>query len=192
MSLSLKEKLELAWKNRGVISEGFFNAYISSSQEIKNEALRRLEICRTNTCGLYDPQGKSEKAVFKGKESCGGCGCDLYAKTHAMSANCFLKDQQIQNFKKLISEGYIQVVQDGFIKKGINSILSPENIASLGTATDTDLWLVLQAIRSQGIEPPIGQAPLWEALVTQEQEMEVNKIAYQKQTEHNLKQTNQQ
>ena len=41
---------------------------------------------------MHDPKGESDKAVFKGKESCGGCGCDLYAKCHAMSAQCYLGD----------------------------------------------------------------------------------------------------
>jgi hypothetical protein len=119
--MTLKEKLQAAWNNRGQISEGFYNAYVSCGEEIKQEALRRLEICRSNKCGFHDATGKSEKAVFKGKESCGGCGCDLWAKVHAMSAHCYLKD--------------------------------------------------------------IGQEPLWEDIVSRDQELDVNKIAYQKQFE---------
>ena len=120
--MKLKEKIQAAWDNRGTIMEGFYNAYVSSGKEVKEEALRRLELCRSNVCGLHDPKGESEKAVFKGKESCGGCGCDLYAKCHAMSAHCYLKD--------------------------------------------------------------IGEPALWDSLMTQEQEMEINKIAYQKQFEN--------
>jgi hypothetical protein len=126
--MNLKEILQTAWKNKGVIMEGFYNAYVSQSKEVKAEALRRLEICRTNQCGLYDPKGQSEKAVFKGKESCGGCGCDLYAKCHAMSAHCFLKD--------------------------------------LGD---------------------LDKEPLWDSLMTVEQEMEINKIAYKRQFENRNK-----
>jgi len=109
--------------------EGFYNAYVSCNQEVKNEALRRLEICRTNQCSFHDPKGQSEKAVFKGKESCGGCGCDLYAKTHAMSAQCYLGD----------------------------------------------------------VDPAIGEPrgiSLWVPVMTQEQELEINKIAYNKQFEN--------
>lgn len=125
MSLKLKELLQTAWKNKGQIMEGFYNAYVSANPDIKKEALARLEICRSNTCGFYDPKGESEKAVFKGKESCGGCGCDLYAKCHAMSAHCYLKD-----------------------------LNDPE------------------------------RPPLWDSIMTVEQEVEINKIAYKKQFEN--------
>lgn len=164
--------------------EGFYNAYVSASTEVKEEALKRLEICRSNQCGLHDPKGESEKAVFKGKESCGGCGCDLYAKAHAMSAHCFLKDQQIRNFRQLISEGYIQTLQDGFIKQGEEAPLSAEHIATLSSGTDSELWIVIQALRAKGYDPPIGMGPLWENVMTVEQEMEINKIAYQRQFEN--------
>ena len=93
--MTLKEKIQAAWDNKGSIIEGFYNAYISASPEIKQEALKRLEICRSNTCGLYNPKGENTatlKAVFEGKESCGGCGCDIFAKTHSPSANCYLKE----------------------------------------------------------------------------------------------------
>lgn len=126
---SLKEKLQTAWTNRNQIAEGFYNAYVHSSQEVKEEALRRLSICRENKCGYYDPNGTSERAVFKGKESCGGCGCDLYAKAHAMSASCYLAD-----FK------------------------DPEH------------------------------PPLWEAVLTPEQETEINTIARKKWEEQQVKQ----
>lgn len=125
--MNLKDKLQLAWKNKGVIVEGFYNAYISCSDEVKQEALRRLTICRENKCGKYDPHGESERAVFKGKESCAQCGCATYEKTHAMSAYCPLRD--------------------------------------------------------------IGEVPLWEELITHEQEMEINKIAYDKQFERRNKPT---
>jgi hypothetical protein len=190
MSLKLKELLQTAWKNKGQIMEGFYNAYVGASDEVKAEALRRLEICRTNQCGLHDPKGQSERAVFKGKESCGGCGCDLYAKAHAMSAHCYLKDQQTQKFRQLIFEGYIQTLQDGFIKPGEDAPLSAEHIASLSTASDPELWLVLQALRVKGYDPPVGQGPLWDDVMTLEQEMEINKIAYKKQFERRNQQSN--
>jgi hypothetical protein len=123
--MTLKDKLQLAWNNKGNIIDGFYNAYISSNDEIKKEAIRRLEICRSNKCGFHNPNGinnSTMKAVFPGKESCGGCGCDIYAKCHAMSANCYLKDVKYE--------------------------------------------------------------PLWEAVMTNEQEQDVNKIAYNKQFEN--------
>lgn len=130
--MKLKEKIQAAWNNKGTIIEGFYNAYISSAKEVKEEAVRRLEICRSNQCGFYNPKGlnnETMKAVFPGKESCGGCGCDLYAKCHAMSAQCFLGD------------------------------INPATGKSIST-------------------------PLWEAIMTHEQEIEINKIAYQKQFEN--------
>ena len=123
--MKLTDILQTAWKNKGQIMEGFYNAFVSASPMVKEEAIRRLEVCRTNKCGLYNPKGENNetlKAVFPGKESCGGCGCDLYAKCHAMSAHCFLGDVP-------------------------------------------------------------GKEPLWEAVMTLEQEMEINKIAYEKQFE---------
>jgi len=131
--MTLKEKIQAAWNNKETIVEGFYNAYVSANTEVKEEAVRRLEICRTNKCGLYNPKGLNNpylKAVFPGKESCGGCGCDLYAKCHAMSAQCFLGDTDPETGK-------------------------PKGIA------------------------------LWEPVMTHEQEMEINKIAYKKQFENN-------
>lgn len=122
--MTLKEKLKLFWENRGNIVEGFYNGYVSCSPEIKQEALRRLTICRSNICGWHNPDGENNdnmKAAFPGKESCGGCGCDLYAKCHAMHLQCYLGDS--------------------------------------------------------------GGTPLWEALMTKEQDDDINKIAYRKQFE---------
>jgi hypothetical protein len=167
--------------------EGFYNAFVSCSEEVKAEAMTRLELCRTNECGLYNPKGENNeqlKAVFPGKESCGGCGCDLYAKAHAMSAHCYLKDLQIRGFRQLISDGYIQTVQDGFVKQGIEPFLTEGHIASLASGSDADLWMIMQALRSKGIEPPAGKYPLWDSVISVEQEMEINKIAYKKQFEN--------
>lgn len=126
--MNLKDKLKLAWENRSQITEGFYNAYLSNSEEIKNEAIRRLDICRTNECGYHDQYGKSEKAVMKGRESCASCGCSLYEKAHSMSSYCPLRD--------------------------------------------------------------LGQKPMWEELVTVEQEQEIQKIARQKYEESVNKQLN--
>ena len=122
--MNLKEKLQTAWKNKEQIAEGFFNAWVSSGAEVKEEALRRLAICRANACGMYNPKGENNetvKAVFSGAESCGGCGCKLYEMCHAMSKTC-------------------------------------------------SLYLV-------------GKEPLWEALITEDQEKEAHDIAFRKQQE---------
>jgi len=119
--MSLTEKLQTLWKNKSQIAEGFYNTYVSMSSEIEAEGNRRLEICRSNVCGLYDKDGSSEKAFKKGEESCGGCGCLINIKKNCMSCSCYLKD--------------------------------------------------------------IGQTPLWEAVMTEEQQKEVDAIAYKKQFE---------
>jgi hypothetical protein len=93
--MNLKERLQLAWRNKGQIAEGFYNAYVSQNKELQKEALRRLEVCRTNQCGLYNPKGENTdtlKAAFPGAESCGGCGCKLYEACHTMSKTCSLAD----------------------------------------------------------------------------------------------------
>lgn len=93
--MTWKERLQTTWNNRHQIAEGFYNTYIASSEEIKQEAKRRMEICRTNQCGLYNPEGIDDnklKAIIPGSESCGGCGCVLEAKAHCMSCRCHLGD----------------------------------------------------------------------------------------------------
>lgn len=174
--MTLKAKIQLAWKNRGQIMEGFYNAYVNSTPEVKEEALKRLDLCRSNKCGLHNPKGENDenmKAVFPGKESCGGCGCDLYAKCHAMSAHCFLVDVQVQAFKNLWLEG-----------KMINSGLSPEQIELIQTAPVDQLWELIKEVKQQVPTLNLGTEPLWEAVMSVEQEMEINKIAYQKQFEN--------
>ena len=55
-------------------------------------AQKRLEICRANTCGLYDAKGESSICVKKGSGCCSGCGCNDLFKTHSLSSYCYLKD----------------------------------------------------------------------------------------------------
>lgn len=90
--MNLKEILSTAWKNRSQIAEGFYNTYINNTDQIKAEGEKRLGICRSNQCGFYDATGTSEKAVMKGSESCGSCGCVLSLKTACLSCSCALKD----------------------------------------------------------------------------------------------------
>lgn len=90
--MNWKEKIKLAWENKGDILEGFYNTYISHDPEIKAEAARRLSICEANTCGYWDSTGTSEKLVMKGEPGCTGCGCNGKMKTSAMNLQCYLGD----------------------------------------------------------------------------------------------------
>lgn len=175
--MKLKEILKTAWENKGTIMEGFYNAYVSANDQVKKEAMARLEICRSNTCGLYNPKGENNdtvKAVFPGKESCGGCGCDLYAKAHAMSAHCYLKDKKAETIRSLFLAGMLT-----------NISLTEEEVLVI-TSADTDKIIeIIQELRRHDVPiPDVGPDPLWEAVMTHEQEMEINKIAYKKQFEN--------
>lgn len=90
--MNLREKLQKAWENRNQIAEGFYNTYISHDQEIKEEAARRLAICQSNACGLWDSTGTSENLVVKGEGGCTLCGCNGKLKTAAMQVQCALGD----------------------------------------------------------------------------------------------------
>lgn len=120
--MNLREKFQKVWENRNQIAEGLYNAYISNSEEIKAEVNRRMEICKSNQCGYWDPEGKGDKIVLKGQPGCNACGCTAPAKQACMSCNC-------------------------------------------------------------GLEA-IGQTPLWTALMTTEQEQEIQKAVYEKQQEY--------
>lgn len=87
------EKIQKAWENRDQIAEGFYNTYIGCTEDIQKETDRRLLICRSNECGMYDQFGRSDKAVMKGSESCGSCGCVLPLKAACQSCNCALLDE---------------------------------------------------------------------------------------------------
>jgi hypothetical protein len=75
------------WKKKGKILEGIRNA-VFKREDVENIAKERLEICRSNKCGFYDPLGRSEAAVIKGVESCGSCGCKLSWKSRSLSDAC--------------------------------------------------------------------------------------------------------
>lgn len=90
--MTLKEKIQKAWENRSQIAEGLYNTYINNTKEIYDIGEQRLAICRSNVCGLYDKDGSSEKAVLKGAESCGGCGCVLNLKKNCLHCQCYLGD----------------------------------------------------------------------------------------------------
>lgn len=87
-------KLKRIWKNRRQIIEGFYNRYLNFRERktIRKVSNERLEICRTNKCGLYDEFGIGMLSAIPGKESCGGCGCLLKEKTSCLSCECFLSE----------------------------------------------------------------------------------------------------
>lgn len=90
--MKLREKLQKAWENRSQIAEGFYNAYVSSNEEIKAEKERRITICESNVCGHYDAKGETEKVVLKGQPACAACGCNIPAKPAVMWLHCSLKE----------------------------------------------------------------------------------------------------
>ncbi len=89
MKFSL-ENFKKAWDNRGDILDGVKNSIFVNNQI---EALyeERNEICKSNVCGYYDPEGRSEAAVFPGERSCAACGCKLEWKLRAPGSNCGLE-----------------------------------------------------------------------------------------------------
>ena len=78
-------------KNRMKILEGLKNK-IFKNEDKEIVAAARLDICKTNVCGFYDPEGRSEKAVLPGTACCGACGCSLALKTRCMSCICGLDE----------------------------------------------------------------------------------------------------
>jgi hypothetical protein len=91
--MTLKEKFQLAWENKGKIAEGLWNTYIAHKPEIEQEAQRRIYICSTNTtCGYYDPEGKPETSVIPGQPACSACHCNISLKCHSPSSYCSLRD----------------------------------------------------------------------------------------------------
>ena len=86
----MKNVLNLIWQNRSQILEGIKNT-VFKTEHTEEVASARMDICKTNVCGYYDPEGKSEKAVIKGQPSCGACGCSLELKTRCMSCKCGLE-----------------------------------------------------------------------------------------------------
>lgn len=85
------ENLLKVWKSKGQILEGIVNK-VFKQDHIEEIALERLSICESNLCGMYDPDGSSERAAVKGQASCAGCGCVLEFKTRCLSCHCYLKD----------------------------------------------------------------------------------------------------
>lgn len=85
MSLNLKK----IWKDKTKILEGITNT-LFIKEEVEKVALHRQAICQENTCGFYDPQGQSEKAVIKGSPACSICGCNISLLSRSLSSKCSL------------------------------------------------------------------------------------------------------
>lgn len=85
------EKIRKIIKNRSQILEGLKNT-ILKKEDVEKVAELRMDICKTNACGYYDPEGRSEKAVMPGSPCCGACGCSLALKTRCMSCKCGITD----------------------------------------------------------------------------------------------------
>lgn len=85
------ENLLKVWKNKGQILEGIVNK-IFKQDHIEEIAKERMDICKSNICGLYDSDGSSERAIVKGQPACAGCGCSLDFKTRCLSCHCHLQD----------------------------------------------------------------------------------------------------
>lgn len=90
--MNLKETLELAWKNRAQIANGFYNTYLNHKPEIDAEADRRKAICESNVCGYYDKEGKLETSSIPGKPACSICHCNILLKVKCEFCFCALKD----------------------------------------------------------------------------------------------------
>lgn len=83
------KKIKFIWDHKYNIIKGFTNLFLNKNKKVKEE---RLSICRTNTCGFYDPNGESANAYFPGKESCGVCGCYLKALCSDLDSICSLHE----------------------------------------------------------------------------------------------------
>lgn len=90
--MKLRETIQKIWENKSEIAEGFYNRYLSMDKDIKEEAARRLTICKQNTCGYWDETGTHERLAIKGSPGCTGCGCNGEMKTNCMSCQCYLGD----------------------------------------------------------------------------------------------------
>ncbi len=111
MSESIFQK---AWENRAKIWEGLKNKTFKKD-DVEQLAEERISICRSNKCGYYDKDGTSDIAVFKGKESCGACGCRLDWKTRALSSNCGLEELKQEPLWKAV----VNQLEENMIKSQI-------------------------------------------------------------------------
>jgi len=102
--MTWKETIQLAWKNRAQIADGFYHAWIVHKPEIDAEAARRKAICESNVCGWYDPTGKPETSSIPGHPTCSLCHCQIAAKVACTFCYCALLDKQLEKLKELQPE----------------------------------------------------------------------------------------
>lgn len=101
-----KNKLTNILKNIDKIVEGAYNNFVPT-ELVKVVREKRLNICRSNKCGMYDPNGESENAIMKNTESCGSCGCVLTLKTACLSCSCpenYWGEIKTENEKETLNE----------------------------------------------------------------------------------------
>lgn len=116
--MNLRETLQLAWKNREQIREGFYNLYLSHNTEVKEEATRRKTICESNVCGLYDKEGKPETSAIPGTPTCSGCHCNISAKTSCMKCWCTLGDGGESGSRKTMDKAlWVELIDEQMDKE---------------------------------------------------------------------------
>lgn len=156
--MNWSDTLKLAWEKRGEIANGFYNTYISHKPEIDAEALRRKTICESNVCGLYDAIGKPETSSVPGKPACSKCHCNIDMKSHCTYCYCALLDGQLEKLREL----------------------QPET-----NTMDIDICQQrIKVLQEQGID--IGPDPLWNRIMTKEQDDTVKAQEYTNQFQNKL------
>lgn len=87
-----RRKIKRIIKSNSQIAKGLFNSIIIKVK-VEQIAKERLLICRKNSCGYYDKDGKSDMAIGNmGKETCAICGCILKVKTRVPECSCALDE----------------------------------------------------------------------------------------------------
>lgn len=151
--MHLKETLELAWKSRAQIANGFYNTYLSHKPEVDAEADRRRAICESNVCGYYDKEGKPETSSVPGKPACSVCHCNISLKSACVFCWCALLDLQILKLKQI----------------------NPE--------TDTNnielCRIQIKSLQRQGID--LGPDPLWDKIMEKDMDDNINAQNYENQ-----------
>ena len=99
------------------ILEGITNS-VFKKEEVEAVAQERLEICRRCEFNSKNAEARGEQ-IFRSDEHCLSCGCNLYLKTRAMSAQCQLDPP---NWESLATDEESQI-----ILKELNKMAKNEN-----------------------------------------------------------------
>lgn len=99
------------------ILEGITNS-VFKKEEVEAVAQERLEICRRCEFNSKNAEARGEQ-IFRSDEHCLSCGCNLYLKTRAMSAQCPLDPP---NWESLATDEESQI-----ILKELNKLAKNEN-----------------------------------------------------------------